>query len=329
MNGISVIIPVYNRQEFISQAIRSVLNQNYNGTLEIIISDDGSTDRTLEIVNSYADKVKLVRKPAGQSGSGASGARNRGLMAAEQPLVCFLDSDDFYLPDHLNRASAALEKHPDTGFVFCSSLLFKESTGMKMFKRWTHNPVLRIDVTHPVVSRSLIVTTNAFLFRREVFSRVGYFNEIYSNAEDSDMWMRISEQYKGLFLDYYGAAYRIDHGYGQLSKIHRDTISLSSLNVFKDAIDRYYSRNLKNQFRIFTLKRYFYYYKYEKRMYIYRLISLFLVCRYPLGFLQRIPLVYYGYISRRRNHGWQSLDFFIDKTKSSEFDKVDNDLNTD
>ena len=62
-NGISIIIPTYNRQKFVKEAIQSVLDQNYEGKLEIIISDDGSTDETLAIVESFGNKIKLLRKP--------------------------------------------------------------------------------------------------------------------------------------------------------------------------------------------------------------------------------------------------------------------------
>jgi glycosyltransferase involved in cell wall biosynthesis len=137
--------------------------------LEIIVSDDGSTDDTVRVAKTFGKQIVVIKKDSDSTPSGVSGARNRGLEVASFPLCCFLDSDDFYLPGHLSRASEAFEDDPQLGFVFCNTLMNKETSGKQLFKRWTHSPVLPVDVIHPVVSRSFIVTTNAFMFRRELF----------------------------------------------------------------------------------------------------------------------------------------------------------------
>ena len=85
MKGISIIIPVYNRETFLEEAIRSVLEQKYDGSLEIIVSDDGSTDRSLEIAHSFGSQVCVVLKDDKCKSQGVSGARNRGIAAATQP----------------------------------------------------------------------------------------------------------------------------------------------------------------------------------------------------------------------------------------------------
>jgi len=316
-----VIIPVLNREEFIGKAIQSILDQNYEGPLEIVVSDDGSTDGSVKIAKSFGERITVVNKASDSRPSGVSGARNRGLKVAKYPFICFLDSDDFYLPDHLSRASAALAENPQIGFVFCNTLMYKEISGKEVYKRWTHNPVLPIDVMHPVVSRSFVVTTNAFMFRHEIFQKIGNFNEEYTNGEDSDMWMRVSEQSTCKYLNYFGAVYRINHGQGQLTKIDRDIINASSLRVFKDAIDRYYTLGLRSQFRIFSLKRFYYYYRYEKRICIYRLVSVLLSFQYPLGFMQSILLNISSRRSRRRNKGWQPLSFFLEGEKKETYVK--------
>ena len=78
-NGISVIIPVYNRELFIKEAIQSFLSQDYEGIIEVLISDDGSTDRSLIIAESFGEKVKILRKPKNCLTQGVSSTRNRGL----------------------------------------------------------------------------------------------------------------------------------------------------------------------------------------------------------------------------------------------------------
>src|SRR5690242_8516469 len=109
--GITVIIPTYNSEKFLKEAITSVLQQEYNEQIEIIISDDGSCDNSLSIASSFGKKVKILRKPQDCSSQGAAGARNRGIAAASQPFICFLDSDDFYLKGHLKSLSNLFKRN--------------------------------------------------------------------------------------------------------------------------------------------------------------------------------------------------------------------------
>jgi glycosyltransferase involved in cell wall biosynthesis len=255
MKGISVIIPVYNREAFLEEAIQSVLDQNYEGDLEIIVSDDGSTDHSLEIASSFGNQVLLLRKPEGCMSQGVSGTRNRGIAAATQPYVAFLDSDDFYLPNHLNRMVAALESRQELGFVFSRTLQMKEEDGRKLFAPWTRTKVTKRDILYPVISGSYVVNTNAFLFRRAVFEMVGVFNESYTNYEDSDMWLRISEQYKGGFSDHNGAVYRIEHDLSQLTdKNNQDKIRRCSKCIYTDALVRCQLQSKRDSYRLFRLR---------------------------------------------------------------------------
>lgn len=255
MKGISVIIPVYNREAFLAEAIQSVLSQNYNGVLEIIVSDDGSTDRSLEIAASFGNQVHVLLKPEGCTSQGVSGTRNRGIAVATQPYVAFLDSDDFYLPNHLNRMAAMLERRPELGFVFSRTLQMKELNGQRLFVPWTRAKVTMRDILYPVISNSYVVHTNTFLFRKVVFERVGVFNESYTNYEDSDMWIRISEQYRGGFLDHYGAVYRIEHDFSQLTdKNNQDQIRRCSNGIYTDALVRCQSQSKRDRYRLFRLR---------------------------------------------------------------------------
>ena len=255
MKGISVIIPVYNREAFLEEAIQSVLNQNYQGALEIIVSDDGSTDHSLEIAASFGTQVHIVRKPNGCTSQGVSGARNRGIAAATQPYLAFLDSDDFYLPNHLNRMVVALESRQELGFVFSRMLQMKEEGGLRLFAPWTRAKVTMRDIRYPVINGPYVVSTNVFLFKRVVFETVGVFNESYTNHEDSDMWIRISEKYQGGFSDHYGAVYRNEHGFGQLTrKKNQDQIQQCIKGVYTDALVRCQLQSRTDRYRVFKLR---------------------------------------------------------------------------
>jgi glycosyltransferase involved in cell wall biosynthesis len=104
---ISAVIPAYNCEAHIARAIDSVLNQTHPAD-EIIIVDDGSSDDTVQAVRSYGDKVTLIQ----QENAGASAARNTGIEAATGNWIAFLDADDEWLPDMLQRQTDILTQHP-------------------------------------------------------------------------------------------------------------------------------------------------------------------------------------------------------------------------
>lgn len=304
MNGISIIIPTFNSQMFIAEAIQSVLDQEYDGELDIILSDDGSLDNTLEIAESFGDKITILTKGKDCCSQGVSGARNRGLKAAKHSFICFLDSDDYYLPGHLKKMASVLTNNPDLGFSFCRILMVKEENGKRLFKQWTHQHIFKSDILNPNVFRPYVAHTNSFIFRREIFDKVGYFNESYTNAEDSDLWMRISEQFKGAFSNHFGAVYRVAHSKNQLTNNSTEKIRNCHLNVYSNAIERYYRLGLDDPNRIFELKHMLLYNKYStlKLLYIVKYVNLIL--RYPIPFINRALPFYYRIIQRRRNNKW-------------------------
>jgi glycosyltransferase involved in cell wall biosynthesis len=312
--GISIIIPTYNRELFISEAIQSVLNQNYGGALEIIIADDGSSDRTLEIAETFGDKVTILRKPADCQTQGVASTRNRGIKSSTQPFVCFLDSDDFYLPGHLKTMISHFEKNIDLGFVFCRLLVVKEENGKKLFRKWTHERIFKNDIVNPVVSRSQIVHTNAFMFRRVVFDTVSYFNESYSNGEDGDLWMRISEQFKGDFSDHYGCVYRIQHDFNQLTKNSDEQKRDCYYTIYENALERYHHLKLNNSERIFALKHmmlHFRFRQYSNSRLIYYVKYLNLIFRYPIDSIRKLRVAYYESKEKKKMNKWGDLVQFM------------------
>lgn len=299
MKGISVIIPTYNREQFIAEAIESVINQDYSGDVEIIISDDGSSDRTLEIAESYRDKVTILRKPSNCLTQGVASTRNRGIRASIQPYISFLDSDDFFLQGHLKKISAAIESKENLGFAFCRTLEIIEEKNSRLFKAWTRENVTQKNILYPVISGNKVVCSNVFIFRRDVFDTVGLFNETIQNGEDSDMWMRISEQYKGVFADYFGAVRR-KHTLYQLSTGYtKKAIFKYHSLIYKDAIKRYYQLNLKDFYRIYRLR--------------------ILALKYRLGFSILVYSIYQFYINHKSSQinksDWFELSYFIKPIK--------------
>lgn len=312
IDGISVIIPTYNRGEFLSEAIQSVISQDFEGDLEIIISDDGSTDDTLKIAESFGTKIKVLRKSKNCLTQGAAGARNRGIKASTQPFICFLDSDDFYLEGHLKKIAHIFENNRDLGFAFCRVLEIREIDGNNLFKPWTHKRIFKNDIKNPVVSRSRIVHTNSFIFKKEVFEKVGHFNCDYSHGEDGDLWMRISEQFRGEFSNHYGAVYRVQHGSNQLTKDLNDQISKCHIEIHENAIRRYYELELMDSDRIFELKHLSIHGRLKKNnKFIYSLMYLSLIVSHPFAFIRRIPVYYYEILEKKETKKWHILQKFI------------------
>lgn len=250
--GISVIIPTYNRQKYVGQAIESVLEQEYDGNIDVIVSDDGSTDVTLNMLESYGPRVQLLKKSEDCNTQGASGARNRGIKASGNQYICFLDSDDFYLPGHLHKMVVAIESEPELGFAFCRLLEMDEHNDKNLFRLWSKENITARDIAHLTLSKHNVIQTNGFIFKREVFDRVGLFDENLRNGEDNDLWMRISEVYNGTFADHYGAVIR-KHGEVQLTDTSQEVLREVHIEIFLRAINRYKALNLNDVFRIIKL----------------------------------------------------------------------------
>jgi glycosyltransferase involved in cell wall biosynthesis len=245
-NLVSVIIPCYNAQETIYECISSVSNQQMNGSIEILVVDDGSKDNSLNIIKEHFHNiVTILHKPADLKEQGASAARNRGLRAAKGKYICFLDSDDFYLPDFLKRTTQELDNDNDIGYVFCrQKFLAKDG----VLKNWTRLELNTWDIQYHVLHRANVINTNSIVIRKSVIDKVGEFDTELRNGEDSDFWIRISEIAKGKFINFFGAVYRLDHSENQLTKTISNSAKLQfgrqvllkalSRNLISDEIDK-------------------------------------------------------------------------------------------
>ncbi|HUT04471.1 MAG TPA: glycosyltransferase [bacterium] len=179
---VSIVIPVYNDEAHIADAIESVLGQTLR-EIEIIVVDDGSTDGTCAVLRGYEGRITCLT----QSNSGQGAARNAGILASGGRYVCFLDSDDTYMPNKVEVQSAFLDEHPDVGLCYSGWLDVDVETG-------------RVLNDYSDVKPEGDPTTNVFpphfpyfaaLLRREWLERVGVFDERFRNAEDTDLWWRL------------------------------------------------------------------------------------------------------------------------------------------
>lgn len=197
MVQVSVIIPAYNGDRFLAQAIDSVLQQTY-GDYEIIVVDDGSRDRTPQVVQQYGDRVRYLR----QSNQGVAASRNLGLAAALGDYIAFLDQDDILLPHKLSSQVARLDRDDNLGIVNSGWQISSENAtntvnqdndcqelAKTAVRPWQQIP----NLTAPNLIVWKPVFLGAMLFRRNWLERIGGFDITLEQTPDVDLVMRLAK----------------------------------------------------------------------------------------------------------------------------------------
>ena len=190
---VSVIIPTYNRAAFLEKAIDSVLAQTYQD-FELIIVDDGSTDNTADLVNSFDRRIVYIF----QDNRGAAAARNSGIRAASYDLIAFLDSDDCFTAKKLELQLDAMQKKSEYLVSHTQEIWFRNGCHLNQKKRHRKEGGF-------IFSRCLelcAVGMSTIMARRQLFELVGLFNEDLPCCEDYDLWLRVSARYPFLLVDH-------------------------------------------------------------------------------------------------------------------------------
>lgn len=178
MPTLSCIVPVYNSGTYLGQALDSILEQTLPPT-EIIVIDDGSTDATPMIAAKYARHVSYIR----QENRGPAGARNAGLRVSDGDFLTFLDADDTWHPEKLERQMRALEAEPEAGICITHVQNF-------WIEALAHERA-RLE-GHPFTRPAPGYVCQALLARRRVFDQVGSFDETLRIGEDTDWFTRVA-----------------------------------------------------------------------------------------------------------------------------------------
>jgi glycosyltransferase involved in cell wall biosynthesis len=181
---ISVVIPVFNRVEFVQEAVRSVLRQrNVPEEFEIIVVDDGSTENVREAVGRFSPEVRYTR----QEHRGVSAARNRGIRESKGQWIAFLDSDDLWLPGKLAAQMNYFSDHPDMLLSQTEEIWIRN--GSRINPRKYHKKP-EGHCFAPLLDRCLVSPSSVVIHRR-IFELVGCFDESLPACEDYDLWLRI------------------------------------------------------------------------------------------------------------------------------------------
>jgi len=229
---ISVVIPVYNRELTIRRAIDSVLAQELHPD-EIIVVDDGSTDPTPEILKSYDHKIQIVR----QENKGVSAARNRGVETAAGKWIAFLDSDDEWTPDKLQKQLACYRLHPNMRILQTEERWIRNNMRVNPGKKYSK----KSGNIFKNCLKTCIVGPSTVMCERSLLMEMGGFDEKLPVCEDYDLWIRIAAKYAIPLLP---EALTIKYGG------HPDQLSLST-----PAMDRFRVQSLEKIFKEVTLSR--------------------------------------------------------------------------
>ena len=185
MTQVSVIIPAYNAEAYIGDAVESALRQTYTD-IEIIVVDDGSTDGTSDRLRAFGDRIVVHR----QSNAGVAAARNRGARAANGEWLAFLDADDEWLPEKLDRQLAARPQH-----MAYTDRFNVGARGELPDIQSDVTPMHGVDLFLPLLLEGNFITASSALVRRRVFESTGGFFEGLHGTEDWDLWVRIAARH--------------------------------------------------------------------------------------------------------------------------------------
>jgi len=186
---VSVVIPNYNCGRYLSAAVDSVLSQTY-ANLEVIVVDDGSTDQSESVLRSYEDRIRWLRQP----NRGVSAARNLGIQESHGELVAFLDGDDLWRRDKLERQVPVFE-NPSVGLVYCG-LEQIDGAGRPLGTRTSEMRGRVLRQLALLRGPGVLGPGSSAVLRRECLDRVGLFDTELSNAEDWDLRRRIACHYE-------------------------------------------------------------------------------------------------------------------------------------
>lgn len=191
---ITTIIPAFNAELWLAEAINSALLQNVDQ--EILVINDGSNDRTAQIAAAYPPPVRLIHKING----GVSSARNTGLKEAKGEFIAFLDADDVWLPGKIEKQLAAFKEFPSAGTIICdeahvndkATIIRKSFFASKSFA--DELPKITDIVLKPLtwLATESFFPTSGVLTRKSCVLQAGMFDESFSIVEDRDYWIRLA-----------------------------------------------------------------------------------------------------------------------------------------
>jgi glycosyltransferase involved in cell wall biosynthesis len=245
---VSVIIPAYNAAALLGETLDSVLGQTYPN-LEIIVVDDGSTDATPQVLESYGDRILVLR----QTNAGQAAARNHGAREAHGELLAFLDHDDLWDPDKTACQVALLDRFPEALAVYCDHRAIDAQGNLLSSSGALHYPRSSGEMLRAMLLSCCIVTPGLVLLRRRAFDSSGGFDEskLMRGHEDHGLWLRLATQGSFIYSPDTLVSYRRHKQQATGQKLWEMTLSrakLHNLMAIRDAVRASPDKDVKRLF---------------------------------------------------------------------------------
>lgn len=286
---ISVVIPVYNQERYIEEAVLSVLHQE-QVTFELIVVNDGSTDASGKLLRKYQDRILLLE----QENLGVAEARNAGVRKASAELIAFLDGDDRYLPGHLKKMVDFASEHPEAILFYGDARVIDENGQRLWIQKSTPNPSLeKLLCQNFIISSSVVVRKNLF--------KQGEWFESFHPSEDWDLWLRAIRYGPFIHYPWLGVEYRkhpqsaiktkkilaeemgqkvLERAFGRYPQLDKKVKKMALSNVYYESMVRFLSGLDKHEART-RARLCLHYHPKNFRAYLTLLLTLF-----PKKFLQ-------------------------------------------
>ena len=232
---VSIIMPAYNAEKTIVESIESVLRQTYRNW-ELIVVNDGSKDSTSEVVLAINDeRVRLIE----QENGGVANARNNGINNSTGEYIAFLDSDDLWVEEKLERQLGTIEGG-EHKMCFAKTWCFRENSNQ------TSDCFVNVSLDFDDRDKILIydfIPILTVLLAKDVLDEVGYFDETLRGVEDWDLWIRVLQKYDVVYLDEFLAKYRISSiglsGNFEKHFIEEEKVWMKHIDLYSKEISSY------------------------------------------------------------------------------------------
>lgn len=248
----SIVIPLHNKEQSITNTLQSVLNQSFT-EFEVIIVNDGSTDKSVEKVEAFTDpRIRLIH----QVNAGVSAARNKGIEEARFEWIAFLDADDLWKEKHLETFKQNIETYTDIS-VFVNGFAYMINEKVKTIQNIETGI---IDNYFKLVINNPLIHTSAICIRKTVLTIIGGFHKEITHGEDLEMWARIGKKYKMYYSKIINVFYvRGIKGQatGKMPRVEKSIVSHLTFDVYDNVFEINYYRKI-------VLSRFFSYLKRRK-----------------------------------------------------------------
>ncbi|OGR56852.1 MAG: hypothetical protein A3B80_02705 [Elusimicrobia bacterium RIFCSPHIGHO2_02_FULL_39_36] len=236
---ISVLMCVCDGEKYLAQALESILKQTFNH-FEFLIIEDGSSDRTREILNFYSSKDFRIRVIENQTKLGLTRSLNHGLKIAKGKYIARMDADDISLPDRFRMQFEFMERHPAVGVLGTANILIDQKGKMV----WKNIPPVEDHEIRKRLIKGNIFCHSSLMIKREVFENIGLYNESYKVAQDYEIYFRISPHFQLSNLNQILHAWRVHERGTSVQKRWEQIFATLKIQIHSIWIGQYSYLNL-------------------------------------------------------------------------------------